>query len=133
MITITLLVSSLLVGVFGFLVVDRTTQNALTRAQDSAMAQVTAGAAYATDQLSIHVQRDERNLARSMSEIVADRSEGGRLVALVAPGGVTDPVTTNELPVTNAISEELAAEVADGSGAWRLVTHATDPEDGAVT
>ncbi len=133
MITITLLVSSLLVGVFGFLVVDQTTQNALDRAQDSARAQVTAGAEYARDQLSIHVQRDERNLASSMSEIVTDRSEGARLVALVAPGGVAGPVTTKDLPVTGVISEELAAEVAGGNVAWQIVTATLDPAVGPVT
>lgn len=129
MITITLLVSTALVGAFGLLVVDRTSQNSLARAKAHAREQLDSAADHAREQLSIHVRRDDQKLPRTtMPNIVESRSEGGRLLALVAPDAAIPPVTTNDLPVTEAISAELAASVADGQVAWQVVTAQLDPE-----
>jgi two-component system sensor histidine kinase MtrB len=132
MVTITLLVSGSLVGAFGFLVVDRTTQNTLARAQQDAKDQVVNGAEYARQQLSFHDRPDDRHLPRTMQAVVRNRTEGGRLVALVAPG--EGPVeATDDLRVTDAISGDLAAEVAAGQVAWQIVTVSVEPGTAPVT
>jgi two-component system sensor histidine kinase MtrB len=127
MVTITLLVSSLLVGVFGFLLVDLTTQDAQTRAQRAAREQVTSDAEYAREQLSLHELSDDPDLPITMQDIVASTSGSGRVVALVAPGEATGE-TTGGLPVTDAISPDLAAEVAENQQlAWQIVTTSLEP------
>jgi two-component system sensor histidine kinase MtrB len=133
MVTITLLVSGLLVGVFGYLVVDRTTAAAVAAARQDAKNELLAAAEDAKDQLLIHTSQDE-DLASTMARIVRERSEGDRLVALVAPEETTEPETTNGLPVLDVgITPELAAEVDSGESASQIVTRTVDQKTGQVT
>ena len=85
MMTITLLVSSLLVGAFGYLVVELTTRNLVERARSDVEQEIQRGAEYVRGQLSIHWQPGDRQLPVTMSSIVTDRAEGRRLVALIPP------------------------------------------------
>jgi two-component system, OmpR family, sensor histidine kinase MtrB len=135
MVTITLLASGLLVGVFGYLVVALTTDSALDRAHAAARAQLVERADHARDQLGIHVQPRDNGISETMQKIVQDsRSDGGRLVALVAPPTVTaEPETTPGRPVMDAISAELQAEVAGGQQAWQIDTKPLEPGQGPVT
>lgn len=133
MVTITLLVSGLLVGVFGYLVVERTTAAAVEAARQDAENQLLAAAEDANEQLRVHVPQDE-DLPGTMQRIVRERSEGDRLVALVPPLDALDPETTTGLPVLDgAVTQELAAAVKDGGSAWQIVTTAVDPDAGEVT
>src|SRR5215210_3550472 len=60
-VAITLVASSLLVGVFGWFVADRSAKILLGRAQDEVYSQLQSKAEYATKQLTVHLQpRDQR-------------------------------------------------------------------------
>ena len=129
MVTITLLASSVLVGVFGYLVVALTTDSALDRAHDGALSQIREGTEHARRQLSIHVLPSDTRINRTMREVVTSRSDSGRLVALKAPVIVTgEPETTRGLPVMRAVSAGLAVEVASGQQAWQIVTRRLEPD-----
>jgi two-component system sensor histidine kinase MtrB len=133
MVTFTLLVSSLLVGAFGYLVVELTTRNMLERAREAAEGEMVRDAEHARGQLSLHSNPRDRELPRTMRDIVTLRSEGDRLVALVPPLDVPDEVTTLGLPVTDAISEELRVQVVGGAKAWQIVTIGMPPGSQPVT
>jgi two-component system, OmpR family, sensor histidine kinase MtrB len=135
MVTITLLASSLLVGIFGFLVVALTTDNSLDRAYAAAQGQVREAAAHARDQLSSHVQPRDTRIPRTMEEVVRGfNSDGGRLVALVPPPNVAaEPAVTSGIPVMDAITDELREEVAGGQQAKQIFTARLDPDGGEVT
>lgn len=134
MVTITLLVSSLLVGAFGYLVVALTTDGALDRARTGAQQQVERGTEHARDQLSFHIQPGDTGLPNTMRAVVNSQSEGGRLVALVPPPSVaSDAVTTRGVGVTDTVSSELAAEVAAGNVASQIVTDQLEAGAPAVT
>ncbi len=126
-VTITLLVSGLLVGTFGYLVVELTTDSALDRAYSDASRQVVEGAEYARGQLSIYVQPDDTDLRRrTMPETVERLSEAGRMVALVPPPNVrVEAVTSGQVPIIDLISDELAAAVGSGQVARQIVTGPT--------
>lgn len=133
MVTITLLVSGLLVGVFGYLVVERTTAAAVEAARQDAENELLVAAEGANEQLRVHVPNDE-DLAITMQRIVRERSEGDRLVALVPPLDAPGAVTTTDLPVLDeAVTAQLAAEVKSGESAWQIVTTTVDREAGEVT
>jgi two-component system sensor histidine kinase MtrB len=134
MMTITLLVSSLLVGAFGYLVVELTTRNLLERARSDVEQEIEGGAEYARGQLSSHVQPDDRELPATMFKIVTDRSDGRRLVALVPPAfDGMEQMTSWTGPVTGMISEELADSVIDGNKAWQVMTRPLEPGGEPVT
>jgi two-component system, OmpR family, sensor histidine kinase MtrB len=134
MVTITLLASTALVGVFGYLVVTLTTDNALERTYTDARRQVTVGAERAGEQLAIDVRpADVRS--DTMRDEVRRQSEGERLVALLPPLNVThvDPETTRGLPITEVLSEELRAQVGANQLSRQIVTATIDPDRGPVT
>lgn len=122
-VTTTLLVSSVLVGAFGYLVVELTTDSALDRANNNAGQQIRSDAEYARSQLSSHVQPSDSNIPDTMRDIVGARSGGERLVALVPPSHVSaEPQTTRRIPIPDVISTELAAAVKDGRVAHQIIT-----------
>jgi two-component system sensor histidine kinase MtrB len=134
MMTITLLVSGLLVGAFGYLVVELTTRNLLERARGDVEREMEFGAEYARGQLSLHVQPGDQDVDTTMSNIVADRSDGRRLVALVPPAtDGLDEVTSWGSPVTSEISSELAESVIEGNKAWQIMTRSLQPGEEPVT
>jgi two-component system sensor histidine kinase MtrB len=134
MMTITLLVSSLLVGAFGYLVVELTTRNLLERARDDVEREIEFGAEYARGQLALHARPGDRQLPTTMSNIVATRSDGRRLVALVPPAtDELDEVTSWGRPVTGEISGPLAESVLEGNKAWQISTRSLQPDGESVT
>jgi two-component system, OmpR family, sensor histidine kinase MtrB len=135
MVTITLLASSLLVGVFGFLVVALTTDSTLDRAYGAAQTQVRDSADHARSQLNIHVQPRDSRISRTMENIVrGSATDGGRLVALVPPPDVAaEPEMTSGVPVMDAVTDELREEVAGGHQARQIVTVRLDPDGAPVT
>jgi two-component system, OmpR family, sensor histidine kinase MtrB len=134
MVTTTLVASSVLVGMFGYLVVTLTTDSALERAVDDARRQVEIGAEAASEQLAIAVRPSDVDRETVRSE-VHRQSDGGRLAALVPPPNVThvSPEATRQLPIVQVIPEELSAEVSEGQLARQIVTVTVDPEQGPVT
>lgn len=123
MMTITLLVSSLLVGAFGYLVVELTTRNLLERARGDVEREVESGAEYARGQLSRFVQPGDQDLTATMSNIVATGADGRRQLALVPPATESlEQVTSWGRPVTGEISGELAEAVIAGDKAWQIIT-----------
>lgn len=135
MMTITLLVSSLLVGAFGYLVVELTTRNLLERARSDAENEIEAGADYARGQLSQHVQPGDRELPGTMYGIVATSSDGRRLVALVPPrsDGMDEVTSWAGRPVTAQVSTDLVETVASGNKAWQIITRQLEPGAAEVT
>ncbi|MPZ29107.1 MAG: HAMP domain-containing protein [Micromonosporaceae bacterium] len=134
MMTITLLVSGLLVGAFGYLVVELTTRDLLDRAHGDVENEVENGAEYARGQLSIHLQPGDARLPATMLSIVASRSDGRRLVAIVPPpADGLDEVTSWGQPVTGVVSDALVEAVANGDKAWQIVTDTLEPGGEAVT
>ena len=141
-VTITLLAASVLVGAFGYLVVELTTDSSLDRATGAAEQQVTEDAVYARDQLSSHVRPGDPRLGETMRDVVSDlsgqprpgaRTGDDRLVALVPPPAAAgaEALTTGSLPVVEALTGELAAAVADGQVAHQIRT--ADIEGTSVT
>lgn len=130
MMTITLLVSSLLVGAFGYLVVELTTRNLLERAHSEVENEVESGAEFARGQLSVHVQPGDRGLATTMHNIVSDQEDGRRSVAMVPPPSEgLDEMTSWGRPVTGELSADLVEAVAGGSKAWQIITRSLQPGD----
>jgi two-component system sensor histidine kinase MtrB len=132
-VAITLIASGLLVGVFGYLVVELSTRNLLTRAQQAALEQLQTDAEYARGQLSSFSTPNDRELLSTMHQLVSSRAEGDRLLILIAPSGAADPVATRNAPVPRALSPELLAEVRDGNRAWQILTAELDDSMGPVT
>jgi two-component system, OmpR family, sensor histidine kinase MtrB len=134
MVTTTLVASSVLVGMFGYLVVTLTTDSALERAVDDARRQVEVGAEAASEQLAIAVRPSDVRRDTLRSE-VNRQSDGGRLAALVPPPNVThvSPEATRQLPIVQVIPDELSAAVSQGQLARQIVTVTVDPDQGPVT
>jgi two-component system sensor histidine kinase MtrB len=134
MVTITLLASSTLVGAFGFLVVQRTTDDLLRGARLSADAEVAVGVDHAQRQLDFHTQRDdEQGLLRTMRDIMTTLERGGVTVALTSHDGslrVTSPVTAS---FQAALTPDLRAAVAQAQQASQIVTARTQPDAEPVT
>lgn len=132
-VAITLVASGTLVGGFGYLVVELSTHNLLTRAQQAALEQLQADAEYARGQLSTFSTPNDRELLNTMHHIVSSRAEGERLLVLVPPPGVADPVVTRNARIANSFSEELVAAVSDGNRAWQILSADLDDSVGQVT
>ncbi len=122
MLTITLLVSSLLVGIFGYLVVELTTRSLLVAADRDAHEQVVAGAESVRAHLPALGPSNNPLLASHIRSQVLDPLSTGPergqrvVVALVTPPEVVGAVSAPDVDVevTEVLSEELQASVARG-------------------
>src|SRR4051794_24232365 len=75
-VTITLALSSLLVGAFGLFVATRSADILLTRATEDVHARLASKVQYAVSQLTVHRQPFDARLPNSMSATVRSLSEG---------------------------------------------------------
>ncbi|MGH3683192.1 MAG: MtrAB system histidine kinase MtrB [Natronosporangium sp.] len=134
MMTITLLVSGLLVGAFGYLVVELTTRNLLDRAHSDVENEMDIGAAYARGQLSVHQQPGDEAVA-TMRTIVSNRSDGRRLLVAIVPPATDDLEQESSWggPVSGVVSQRLMESVAEGNKAWQIVTESLEPGGEEVT
>jgi two-component system, OmpR family, sensor histidine kinase MtrB len=93
MVTYTLVSSSLLIGVFGVVIVDRTTSNVVNSRKTDALNQVKAGSEYAQQQLSQITEPDDPDLQPALTQVATQLSgvygEGGPTVIIMSsqPGG----------------------------------------------
>ncbi len=119
MVTYTLVSSSILVAVFGVLVIERTTTGLLTARVNSAEAQMRPGVEYALTQISQSTQPDDLTLLNyALPQIVQQLStqygRGGPTIVIVPPAA--RPSVENTYPAiqgaTNAISPALIEAVA---------------------
>ncbi|HET6211246.1 MAG TPA: MtrAB system histidine kinase MtrB [Micromonosporaceae bacterium] len=126
MVTITLLVSGLLVGTFGFLVAKLITDGQLTARQQEARAQVDKGANYAATQLVAVTQRNDPAYDSTATQVLtslASRPEqgaGDEVTVALLSDVPTAPVRTwpEDVRVSAAISSQLRDTVRRG-----LVAH----------
>jgi two-component system sensor histidine kinase MtrB len=115
MVTYTLVSSSLLVGVFGYLVVERTTTGLVAARLRSAEAQMPHGANYALSQISQSTQPDDtlitHNLARVVSQLSALYGHGGPAIVLARAG--SSPSVTNTYPAVQGATAAVTSEMMD--------------------
>jgi two-component system sensor histidine kinase MtrB len=116
-VTITLLLSSILVGAFGWVVVGTITSGLYTSKQRSAHDQLAFGSKYAMSQLNTITERDDPGLASTVLDVVGylaqtPEKSGGVQVAMIPPNGMS--LATRSVPDTAAgrIPAQLRAVVA---------------------
>jgi two-component system sensor histidine kinase MtrB len=122
MVTITLLVSSLLVGAFGYLVVELTTRSLLNAADRAAHEQVTDGAESARTNLralpgnSPLLESQIRSQVLQPLAISPDRGQQEVTVALVTPSDIAGPIAqpASDVAVTDVLTPELQQAVGEG-------------------
>ncbi|WP_407073978.1 MtrAB system histidine kinase MtrB [Rhizomonospora bruguierae] len=135
MVTITLVVSSLLVGVFGFLVAKGSADSLLDGARGQVSNDLSDGAAYAAQQLNVHTRESpsvKLTINDTLRYLAGSPQPGGAIVAINSD--VTDGlVASPDLDVAPAITPELSHQVADQRKvAWQVVTRDLDG-NGPVT
>jgi two-component system sensor histidine kinase MtrB len=129
-VSITLLVSSLLVGGFAYLIASQSTEILLNNAEKTAGARLDSGARYAQVQLSVHENSYDTKLQETIDQI-ADylgggngRQPGGDLVALTAVdySGLR-PASSPQVDSARLISPEMQEKVAAlGHRSWQIRT-----------
>jgi two-component system sensor histidine kinase MtrB len=121
-VTITLVVSGLLVGTFGFLVATLITDGLLADKRNESLTKVQDGAGFATARLAAVTQSNDPDLAPTITEVLtslASRPEqGGEPVVVAAvvsgaPNSTIASVPTNT-SVAAAVSPQMRAAVGDG-------------------
>jgi two-component system sensor histidine kinase MtrB len=121
MVTITLLASSLLVGAFGYLVVELTTRSLLATVDRDAREQVNRDAERARSNMRALGPSNHPLLAREIRQVVeplANSPERGQAVtvALVTPPEVVGAIAVPEpdVEITSVLSAELQESVTQG-------------------
>lgn len=137
MLTITLLVSSLLVGLFGYLVVELTTRSLLAAAHRDAHEQVLTGAESARANLLVLGPSNNPLLASQIRSQVLDPLATGPergqevVVALVTPPEVVGALSAPDVDVdvTAVLSDELQASVSRGVSRQIITTALFDDSE----
>lgn len=120
-VTITLVVSGLLVGTFGFLVATLITDGLLADKRNESLTKVQDGAGFATARLAAVTQSNDPDLAPTITEVLtslASRPEQGGatvLVGMVVSGEPTSTIVA--VPTTSvaaAVSPQMRAAVGEG-------------------
>jgi two-component system sensor histidine kinase MtrB len=127
MVTSTLLVSSVLVGVFGYLVVELSTRSLLNAAERDAEEQVVSGAESARTNLRGLPASGllESQIRSQVLEPLARSPERGQqaIVALVTPPDVAGAIAIPaDADVTGVLNPELQRAVADGAVSRQIIT-----------
>ncbi|MBL6275246.1 HAMP domain-containing histidine kinase [Micromonospora fiedleri] len=129
-VTITLVVSSLLVGGFAYLIAGKITSILLDNAKTDVRLRLTSGAEYAAKQFSLYSQPQEAQLQETIDGTVNYLAGGdpqqtsGVVVALTADGvgGMILPRSSPAVDFRPLISPELRAAVAGGNVANQIQT-----------
>jgi two-component system, OmpR family, sensor histidine kinase MtrB len=115
MVTYTLVSSSLLVGIFAVLVVERTTNGLVAAKIKSAELQIPNGAKYALGQISQSTQPDDPNLPRSLAQIVSQLSSqygrGGPTIVIALKN--SDPSEENTFPAVPGASTWITPDLRE--------------------
>jgi two-component system, OmpR family, sensor histidine kinase MtrB len=133
-VALTLVASSLLVGVFGWFIADRSAKILLDRAQDEVTASMTSKVNYAYKQLTIHSLARDPLLPKSMNLTVnqladgdpGESGESGGSVVSMRAENYPDlpPVTYPRVGTADLITPDLirAVSASDGHVAWQIRT-----------
>ncbi|MER7169624.1 MtrAB system histidine kinase MtrB [Micromonospora sp. NPDC000207] len=129
-VTITLVVSSLLVGGFAYLIADKITNILLENAKSDVLMRLQNGQDYSAKQLSLYSTPQEAQLQETIEGTVNYLAGGdpqqtnGVVVALTADRytGVIEARSSSDVEYQALISRELRAAVADGNVAHQIRT-----------
>ncbi|MFY1700560.1 MULTISPECIES: MtrAB system histidine kinase MtrB [Micromonospora] len=127
-VSITLVVSSLLVGGFAYLIADKITNILVENAKADVLMRLQSGSDYAAKQLSFYSTPQEAQLQETIEGTVNYLAGGdpqqtnGVLVALTADRytGIIEPRSSSDVNYRPLISPELGAAVADGNVAHQI-------------
>ena len=131
-VTLTLVVSSLLVGGFAYMVATRSTSILVDRAQADLKGRVSRGVAYTDEQLKVYSQPFEPGLQGTMQEIATQlgggdsQDAGGGVVVLMADASgptVVKPAMSRQVDLSRVLGDDLRTRVAvDGVQASQIRT-----------
>ncbi|MFJ6195321.1 MtrAB system histidine kinase MtrB [Micromonospora sp. NPDC092111] len=129
-VTITLVVSSLLVGGFAYLIADKITSILLENAKTDVLLRLHSGSDYSAKQFNLYSQPQEAQLQDTIEGTVNYLAGGdpqqtsGVVVAITADNyaGIIETRTSPAMDVRPLISRELRAAVADGKIAHQIRT-----------
>lgn len=129
MVTITLVVASLLVGVFSFLVAERSVGILIDKTANDVEAQARSDVEYAAGQLSFHSQAGDPAILETLTNTAfylagSPEREAATIVAFKSSALASQEVPASRpVDVSPLISEDLAREVAvEGRQAWQIRT-----------
>ncbi|AGL14684.1 histidine kinase [Actinoplanes sp. N902-109] len=118
-VTLTLVMSSLLVGGFGWFIADHSTQILLDRAEDEVRSQMTGKVDYAYRQLTVHRTARDPKLPATINDTVTrladtDPAESGGAIVQLRADNVPDlkPVTSTKADTTALITRQMRHAVA---------------------
>ncbi|MFI9643884.1 MtrAB system histidine kinase MtrB [Micromonospora sp. NPDC051925] len=129
-VTITLVVSSLLVGGFAYLIADKITNILLDNAETDVLLRLRNGSDYSAKQFNLYSQPQEAQLQDTIEGTVNYLAGGdpqqtsGVVVAITADNyaGIIETRTSPAMDVRPLVSRELRAAVADGKVAHQVRT-----------
>ncbi|MFJ8685687.1 MtrAB system histidine kinase MtrB [Micromonospora wenchangensis] len=129
-VTITLVVSSLLVGGFAYLIADKITNILLDNAETDVLLRLRNGSDYSAKQFFLYSQPQEAQLQDTIEGTVNYLAGGdpqqtsGVVVAITADNyaGIIETRTSPAMDVRPLVSRELRAAVADGKVAHQIRT-----------
>ncbi|MEV4829053.1 MtrAB system histidine kinase MtrB [Micromonospora sp. NPDC049257] len=129
-VTITLVVSSLLVGGFAYLIADKITSILLENAETDVLLRLRNGSDYSAKQFNLYSQPQEAQLQDTVEGTVNYLAGGdpqqtsGVVVAITADNyaGIIETRTSPAMDVRPLVSRELRAAVADGKVAHQIRT-----------
>jgi two-component system sensor histidine kinase MtrB len=127
-VTITLVLSSVLVGAFGWVVVGTITSGLFASKQRAAHSQLSFGANYALSQLNTITERDDPGLPSTVIDVVGYLAQttgksGGVEVALVPPSSLSLPARSLPDSAASRVPRALRDVVAgDGKVAHQLIS-----------
>ncbi|MEU7982271.1 MtrAB system histidine kinase MtrB [Micromonospora sp. NPDC049081] len=129
-VTITLVVSSLLVGGFAYLIADKITNILLENAETDVLLRLRNGSDYSAKQFNLYSQPQEAQLQDTVEGTVNYLAGGdpqqtsGVVVAITADNyaGIIETRTSPAMDVRPLVSRELRAAVADGKVAHQIRT-----------
>ncbi|TDB71379.1 HAMP domain-containing histidine kinase [Micromonospora sp. KC723] len=129
-VTITLVVSSLLVGGFAYLIANKITDILLENAKTDTLLRLRSGSDYAGKQFSLYSQPQEAQLQDTIEGTVnylagGDPQQTSGVVVAITADRYTGIIETRTSPATDVrplVSQELRAAVADGKVAHQIRT-----------
>ncbi len=121
-VTLTMVMSSLLVGGFGWFIADQSTKILLNRAEDEVRSQMAGKVDYAYRQLTVHRQARDPQLPATINDTVTrladtDPAESGGAIVSLRADNIADlkPVTSTRADTDVLISREMRQAVATDS------------------
>jgi two-component system sensor histidine kinase MtrB len=129
-VSITLIVSGMLVGAFGYVVAQRITNGMLDSKVERSQQDANRGATVITQQLQVFSQPNDPKLAFAVTDVLRDltapQQQGGGVVTAIQGSQPQSQVPLQTYPqkleVRPAITPELRRNVTEGSQAHQIIT-----------